>query len=75
MHGDLLSAPMGITASDKTSRFVSWEMKKSSKVMWRGDTTGMYARRGSSWRTSQRSRLVLRAHTFYFQAFFLTNTD
>ncbi|KAL8281153.1 hypothetical protein RQP46_006511 [Phenoliferia psychrophenolica] len=58
MHADILSAPVG-SLLDAAGRVYSWEKKTQSKVMWRGDTTGMYARRGSTWRTTQRSRLVL----------------
>lgn len=58
MHGDILSAPID-TFSAPTGKVTPWEKKAHNKVMWRGPTTGMYARRGSTWRTSQRSRLVL----------------
>ncbi|KAK4705426.1 hypothetical protein P7C70_g776, partial [Phenoliferia sp. Uapishka_3] len=57
MHSDILSAPID-KFSELPDTAPSWNKKTHNKVMWRGATTGTFARRGSTWRTSQRSRLV-----------------
>lgn len=43
---------------------VPWEGKESNRLLWRGDTSGLSARKGVDWTSSHRHRLALSRSPF-----------
>ncbi|BGP24815.1 glycosyltransferase family 90 protein [Rhodotorula toruloides] len=58
VHADLLVPFISNDYFIEIGRDPVWESKKHNKVLWRGDTVGAYHAKGTSWRQTQRPRLV-----------------
>jgi hypothetical protein len=56
LHSDILGVP--VEQLVRGMRDVPWEEKYEDRLLWKGSNTGTYYWKGTSWRDTQRTRLL-----------------